>query len=294
MSPLRTAVVAGIALVVGCGSDPKAPPPPEPNGIEMLFAGSGPRRVVRYQIAKGDNLAVELAIDVELDAGGRGGPLPTLILGTEVVAEDVLADQTMRVRATITSISAREQPDGTLSADAMTEHMQLLVGTSLTGTLAPDGGIRDLHAEAAQRLPPALAQQLDTVAKSFQTISLPLPRTPIGSGAAWLQRRTIELNGMTLYTVTNIGVTALDDRTLTFTSTTSLGAPDQKVTMQGIAIDMTSIGGSGSGSGTIDLSKMVMTGEATLAFHSDMTAQGETDQMAMKTTTRVAPLAPAK
>jgi hypothetical protein len=32
-----------------------------------------------------------------------------------------------------------------------------------------------------------------------------------------------------------------------------------------------------------------MTGEATLAFHSDMTADGETDQMAMTMTTRVSP-----
>jgi len=195
----------------------------------------------------------------------------------------------MRVRATIASVGARDRENGAMSADAMSEHMQMLKGTSLTGTLAADGGIRDLHAEAAQRLPPALAQQLDTVAKSFQTISLPLPRTPIGAGATWRQHKTIEQNGMTLYTESMIVVTALDERSLTFTSTTSLGGPNQKVTMQGIAIEMTSIGGAGSGKGTIDLSKMVMTGEASLAFHSDMTAQGETDQMEMKMTTRVAP-----
>ena len=289
MSSLRTVVVTGIALIAACGGDKKGPPPPEPNGIDVVFAGSEPRRVVRYQIAKGDKIAVELAIDVELDAGGRGGPLPTLLLETQIVAEDVLPDRTMRVRATIASVGARDRENGAMSADAMSEHMQMLKGTSLTGTLAADGGIRDLHAEAAQRLPPALAQQLDTVAKSFQTISLPLPRTPIGAGATWRQHKTIEQNGMTLYTESMIVVTALDERSLTFTSTTSLGGPNQKVTMQGIAIEMTSIGGAGSGKGTIDLSKMVMTGEASLAFHSDMTAQGETDQMEMKMTTRVAP-----
>jgi hypothetical protein len=286
---LRIAGALGIALFVACGSDKAAPPPPDPNGIEVVYAGSEPRRVMRYEIAKGDKLAVELSIDVELDASGRGGPLPTVILGTELVAEDILADKSMRVRATITSITARDVANSTLSASSMSEHMQLLRGTSLTGTLLPDGGIRELHAEPSAKLPPALAQQLDTVSKSFQQISLPLPHLPIGNGAAWRQKHTIEQNGMKLFTVTTIVVTALDDRSITFTSTTSLGGPDQKITLQGHAIEMTSIGGVGNGKGTIDLTKMVMTGESTLAFHSDMTADNETDQMSMTMTTHVAP-----
>ncbi len=289
--------MAGIALLIGCGGEKPPPPPADPNGIEVVYAGAEPRRSLRYRIAKGDAIEVELSIDVELDASGRGGPLPTVIVGTELVATEVLPDASMRVRATIASITARDVPNSTLSAASMTEHMQLLKGTSLTGTLLPDGGIRELHAEAAAKLPPALAQQLDTVSKSFQQISLPLPHMPVGDGAAWRQKRTIEQAGMTLYSVTTIVVTAIDDRGFSFTSSTSLGGPDQKVTIQGHTIDVTNIGGVGTGKGTIDLTKMVMTGESTLSFHSDMTADDETDQMGMTMTTRVAPAelpAPAK
>ena len=280
--------IAGIALLLGCGSEKPAPVPADPNGIEIVYAGSEPRRPLRYQIAKGDKLEVELSIDVELDASGRGGPLPTVIVGTELVATEVLPDASMRVRATITSITARDVPNSTLTADAMTTHMQLLKGTTLAGMLLPDGGIRELHAEASQKLPPALAQQLDTVSRSFQSISLPLPAMAVGNGAAWRHKRTIQQNGMQLYTVTTIVVTALDDRGFTFTSSTSLGGPDQTITLQGHPIRMTSIGGVGTGKGTIDLTKMAMTGESTLSFHSDMTADHETDQMGMTMTTRVA------
>ncbi len=94
---------------------------------------------------------------------------------------------------------------------------------------------------------------------------------------------------MKLFTVTTIVVTAIDDRGFSFTSSTSLGGPDQKITLQGHTIEVTSIGGVGTGKGTIDLTKMAMTGESTLSFHSDMTAEDETDQMAMTMTTRVAP-----
>jgi hypothetical protein len=281
--------IAGIVLLVTCGGDKKTPPPADPNGIEVMFAGNEPRRALRYQIAKGDKIEVELSIDVELDASGRGGPLPTVHVGTEIVATDVLPDSSMRIRATITSIRATDVPNSTLSAESMAEHMQLLKGTSLAGTLLPDGGIRDLHAEAVAKLPPALAQQLETVSRSFQQISLPLPHLAIGTGAAWRQRKSIEQNGMKLLAVTTIVMTALDDRGFTFTSSTSLGGADQTVVLQGHPIQMTSIGGVGTGKGTIDLSKMVMTGESTLSFHSDMTAGGETDQMGMTVTTRVAP-----
>lgn len=281
--------IAGIALLIGCGSEKPPPVPADPNGIEIVYAGSEPRHPLRYQIKKGDKLEVELSLDVELDASGRGGPLPTVIVGTELVANDALADGAMRIRATITSITARDVANSTLSADSMSQHMQLLKGTSLAGTLLPDGGIRDLRAEAATKLPPALAQQLETVSKSFQQIALPLPHVPIGNGAAWRLRRTIEQNGMKLITVTTIVASAVDDHGFSFTSTTSLGGPDQKITLQGHTIEMSAIGGVGSGKGTIDLTKMVMTGESTLSFHSDMTADNETDQMGMTMTTRVAP-----
>ncbi|MFN0246316.1 MAG: hypothetical protein ACKV2T_05380 [Kofleriaceae bacterium] len=281
--------IVGLVLLVACGDDKKTPPPPDPNGIEVMYAGTEPRRALRYQIGKGDTVEVELSIDVELDASGRGGPLPTVYVGTEIVATDVLPDSSMRVRATITSIRATDVPNSTLSAESMTEHMQLLKGTSLVGTLLPDGGIRDLRAEAAAKLPPALAHQLETVSRSFQQISMPLPHLPIGAGAAWRQRKAIEQNGMKLLAVTTIVMTALDDRGFTFTSSTSLGGANQTVVLQGHQIQMSGIGGVGTGKGTIDLTKMVMTGESTLSFHSDMTAGGETDQMGMTVTTRVAP-----
>jgi hypothetical protein len=281
---------AGIlAALVACGGDKAPPPPADPNGIEIIYAGSEPRHVLRYEIAKGDKQEVELSMDVQLDAGGLGGPIPTVIVGTELTTEGVLADHSMRVRMTITSITARDVANSTLTAASMTEQMQLLKGTSLTGTLLPDGGIRDLHAESAKRLPPALAQELETVGKSFQQIAMPLPHAAIGSGAAWRMKRTIEQNGMKLFSVTTIVATSVGEHGFSFTSSTSLGGPDQKVDLQGQSIAMTSIGGVGTGKGTLDLTKMVMTGESTMSFHSDMTTGGETDQMGMTMTTRVSP-----
>lgn len=288
MSLLR---IVGLLLWIGCGcgGEKPTPAPTDPNGVEVMYAGSEPRRELRYRITKGDKLEVELTIDVELDAGGIGGPLPTVVVGTELVATDVLPDSSMRVRATINSVTSHDVPNSTLSAESMATHMQLLKGMSMSGALLPDGGIRELHAETPAKLPPAMAQQLETVTRGFQQVSLSLPHLPVGNGAAWRQRKTIEQNGMKLFAVTTIVVTAMDERSFTFTSSTSLGGQDQTVALQGHTIEMTNIGGVGTGKGTIDLTKMVMTGETTLSFHSDMTTAGNTDQMGMTMTTRVAP-----
>ena len=114
---MRLLQLAGIALLIGCGSEKAPPPPADPNGLEVVYAGSEPRHPLRYQIAKNDTLEVEVSIDVELDASGRGGPLPTVIVGTELVATDVHPVGSMRVRATIKSITARDVANSTLSAE---------------------------------------------------------------------------------------------------------------------------------------------------------------------------------
>mgnify|MGYP003493370154 CR=1 FL=1 len=56
---------AGIALLIGCGSEKAPPPPTDPNGLEVVYAGTEPRRPLRYQIAKNDKLEVEVSIDID-------------------------------------------------------------------------------------------------------------------------------------------------------------------------------------------------------------------------------------
>lgn len=283
-----------IVAIAACGGDSATTRPAHVGeALEVVFAGSGGLRNVRYHPTKGTSTPLALAIDVDVDASGKGGPLPTLAIQSVLTIEDVLPDGALRVRATIDEIAGTERPDSTISAAAMTEHTQLLRGISLVGTIAPDGIIRELRADnSGDKLPLALRQQLETLSKSFEQIAVPLPTVPVGSGAAWRQRRTIEQNGMKLSSITSFVVTSLDENHISFTSSTSLTGADQTVTMGGIAIQVSNIGGSGTGKGTIDLTRMTLAGETTLAVHSDMTAEGTTDRMSMKMATRIGPGTP--
>src|SRR5262249_34672992 len=89
--------------LVAC-KEPKAPPPPpppDPLAVQLASPGAEPRRVLRYAIAKGTKVALELAIDAKLTMGNMGAPIPTEIVDLELVVDDVQPDGRMQVRSTI-------------------------------------------------------------------------------------------------------------------------------------------------------------------------------------------------
>ncbi|MBA3456573.1 MAG: hypothetical protein H0T42_26020, partial [Deltaproteobacteria bacterium] len=217
---MKVIAVACAVVLAACGD--KKPPPgelPTPPGVQLLNAGAEPRQLLRYRIAKGTTQVIELALDVDIDASGQGGPLPTLVMTSEMVADDVLPDGSTQVRTTITHVVARDRPGSAITATQMTEQTELMRGLVLRGTLAPEGMLRDLHVDAGGRvLPPGLTAQLDTLSKSFEQVAMPLPRTPVGPGASWLYSRTFTQSGMVMTTTTTFKLIAIAGDTLTFES----------------------------------------------------------------------------
>jgi hypothetical protein len=287
-------IAIAIALAIGCGKD-KTPPPPPPvinDPVQVVTPGAEPRQVLQYHLAKGTSSLVELALEVDIDAGGQGGPLPTLVMSSEIVADDVLPDGSMAVHTTILDIQARDRTGSPVSADQMSEQTQMMRGLTLRGTLTRNGTLREMKVDTTGRtLPPALTAQLDTLSRSFEQVAMPLPLTPVGAGAQWIHSKTIDESGMKMTTATTVTLTAIEGDKLTFQSTTAVSGKDQSVTQAETTIDLKNVSGKGSGKGTVDLSRMVMAGELVAEFGADMSSQGENTKMGMKMVTRISPLA---
>ncbi len=288
---MKMSSIAVAVLLAACGSKDAAPAAaPGPDSVQVLGAGSEPRQVLRYHVAKGTTNAVDLALDVDIDASGQGGPLPTLVMTSELVAEDVLSDGSTKLRTTITNVTARDRPGGAITAAQMAEQTGLMRGLILRGILGPDGVLRELAVDTGGRvLPPGLISQLDTLSKSFEQVAMPLPRTAVGPGASWLHSKTFTQSGMEMTTTTTFTLTAIAGDTLTFESATLVSGKDQTVNQSGQQIQLSKISGKGSGKGTVDLSNMAMTGELLAELGSDMSAQGESTRMTMKMATRLTP-----
>lgn len=291
--------LAALALHACSKSEAPAPSPsPQPtstsDGLELVRAGTGASRVLRYDLAKGTTSTLELAMDLEVEAGGRDTRMPTLVMTVEVAVEDRLADGTMLIRNTIASATARDVPGSPIPAATMNQATSALPGTSFTAKLAPEGRIYDVQIDRTRPVPAALETQVAQLGKNFEQVAMPLPAAAVGVGAKWTARKTIEQEGMKMTAVTTTEVTALDGPRVTYTSTTTLSAPTQTLEQQGMKVEIKDIGGGGTSKGVIDLSRMTMDGDVKLEFRGTMTAQGTTAamKMAMAMTTRPVP-APA-
>lgn len=281
--------IAVAIVLLGCGKDAPPKATPEPDGVRVLIAGAEPRQVLRYHVAKRTTNQVVLELDVDIDAGGQGGPLPTLVMTSEMVADEVLPDGSTKLRTTITSVTARDRPGSPVSAEQMADQTSQMRGLVLRGTLTPEGMLREMKVDTGGKLlPPGLTTQLDTLSKSFEQVAMPLPRAPVGVGASWIHSKTFDQSGMVMTTTTTFTLTAIEGDRLSFLSATLVSGKDQSVTQAGTTIELKNISGKGSGKGTVDLSRMIMTGELVAEFGSDMAAQGETTRMGMKMTTRLA------
>jgi hypothetical protein len=300
MKLARLLVIAIVA--VGCGSEPPKPPPAPPSAVSVLEPGTEPRRTLRYRIEREMRAQITAELDVTIDAGGQGGVLPTMVLGLETRAEAALPDDRTRMRITIVDVSARERAGSLITAAALDAESHHLRGIAFVGVLAPDGTLADLTVDLGGRtLPPKLGNQVDTLAKSFQQVAMSLPPTPVGIGARWQYKKQIDQGGMKMTATTDVKLVALDEKRVSYVMTTTLAGDDQAVTQAGTTIKLTKIAGDGTSTGIIDLTRMTMTGEQTLAFHAEMAGADQNARMGLTVTTRLvdgsaalpAPTAPA-
>ncbi|MBX3162411.1 MAG: hypothetical protein KF773_40980 [Deltaproteobacteria bacterium] len=264
-------------LVVACGKGNSAEPPPPPtpqtpkapvDGIEVVNQGSEPRRLLRYVPKKGSVTRFELASDGDFSSPGRTMRLPTLVLTTEVTVDDVLPDGSAKIRQTIVGATVRERKDTTMSVAQLADLIQAFNGVTIASTLAPNGSVSGSVVDAGKNIPKAMADHLDSIGKNFEQSAMALPDVPVGVGAVYRFRKTIAQIGIPSTTVTTIEVTAIDGDRVSFRTTTKATGADQKVKAEdGSEVDVRGIGGGGSGSGTYDLARVVMNGDATSDFH---------------------------
>lgn len=285
----------GIAIlaVAGCGGKEAPPPPPPLSGLEIIDPGLEPRTQLHYQATKGTRTPLRVTADIEMGDGATKLPWPTVVTSSEVSADDVLADGTIKVRYAVLSSVARDREHAVLTAEQMTAGLQLLVGTSVTGTLTPAGVLAAITVDSGGKpLPPAIQTQVSTLSRNLEQIVMPLPSRPVGVGALWTFKQAVDQNGMKVAAATTIKVTAMTPTTVSITLTSELAGPDQQVDVSGSKVTVSKIAGKMRGTGTIDLARLTFAGEIVADLGMDMAMGGAAEHTTMTSTLRLEP-APA-
>jgi len=272
--------LAFVLALVACSKP--APPPPivEAPGITVTNPGAQPRRTLAYHPVKGAHAALELVVEMSLRAGELGGPPLTMVVQLDTAADDVLADGRIRLRTKVESATLRDPP-ADLPPD--TQHaVDQLAGMAITATLSPDGKIDEPQLDVAGKtLPPGADDQMRAILDGYQQVAMVLPHTPIGVGAQWKSTRTIAQGGMTMTATTTVGLSALDGNRATYAIATEITGVDQTVGSGDTAIAVSGIHGTGTGTGSIDLTTLAMSGDLATTVESTMTAQGQAEKMSM-------------
>ncbi len=283
------AVVAGMALVAGaCNKEDKssaagsgAKTLTTQNGLEVLSAGAEPKKLLRYTVTKGTKTPVEFAMDIDMEAG-MAMSMPTLVMMMDIGVDDIAADGKMKLRSTVTNVGVRDRPGSTIKASMLAGQLEMLNGISMTASLSPDGAIKDATMEGGKSLPEAMKAQMGSMSQNLEQVAMPLPTVPVGVGAKWKAAKTIEQNGMKMTTINTVEVTAIDGDKMTFKSTSDITGPNQSIHQGGMTVDMEDIAGGGSGKGTIDLAKLVMSADIDIHFNAKMKAEGQSGPLSMK------------
>jgi hypothetical protein len=290
---MRLAIAAALLSAAGAckGSDEAPPPPPRPpsDGIEMVKLGEPPQKLLRYHLTKGAMTASEIVMDYQVAQNEQTMTLPTLVLGTELVVEDVQADGTATTRTKVVKTAIREV-DGATTPGVAEDKAQRLVGVTFVGTLSPGGHILASRVAGAEKVPPELKAWIESIDRSLRAVAMALPDVPVGVGAQWKHRATLSEGGIRGTAVTTVEVVAIDSDKVTYMTTTSTDGADQKA--NGGTTDIKHISGSGSGRGTIDLARMAMNSEQTMTIQAEMTSNGQTDKMKATTKAKMTSSAP--
>jgi hypothetical protein len=250
--------------------------------VEIVSAGSEPRRVLLYQPSVGTTQRLEVRVAVELEAGQMGGPMPTLVLGMTMMVEARFPTGHMKLRARLDHVSAEDQPGSQVPAVALTKPMEAMKGLSIDALLAADGRLFGARlARGNKQLPVDLEMQVSALIGSFEQTMMPLPDVPVGVGAVWRNSRPVEQNGMKLKTVNTIALSKIEGDSISYTIDTSIHGADQTVKQGDTAIEMKDIVGQGGGSGTIDLAALTVTSELASEFRSSMTAPNDVEPTKM-------------
>lgn len=288
---MRIRLILVAVAMLGCKGDDKGGVASGSTDLQIVSAGSEPRRSLHYQATKGAVQQLDVAVDVDVTAGDMGGPMPTIVMTLSLAVDDVLPIGA-RLRSTVVDVTARDRDESRVPAKALSGPLELLEGVVLTTTLTSNGRLVSTKLETGSKpMTDSARKPLAALTTSFDQLMMPLPEGAVGVGAVWRNSRPLEQNGMKMTSVNTVTLTSITGDKIAFDLDTALHGDDQTIQQGDLTVDIKNIVGTGHGSGTIDLRTLAITSELTTELRSAMQVPGEAQptQMKMVIATRVAP-----
>jgi hypothetical protein len=126
--------------------------------------------------------------------------------------------------------------------------------------MSDHGIVKGVEMKLPATADPQLKQTLDQMKESFTSSSTPLPEEAVGPGAKWEYQTRLKSQGMTIDQTINYELVSREGDRLTLRSILTQNAASQKIqnpAMPGLKVDLEKMTGTGTGSSTFDLARIM-------------------------------------
>lgn len=259
--------IVALAAFVGCMLASLAAPthadePASPQ-VTLLAAGSGAKAPLRYQLAVGATQTLTLTMDLQLAMSLRTGATETLLprarlpktrftldLRVLEVAADGAATLEYRHRRSEVVKDPKVEP---AVLEATGRSLAELAGLAGRMVVSTRGFVREHRLELPAKLSPEAQQSLENLKRSMGQLAAPLPEEPVGKGARWQAKTTVELNGAVLDMVSSSELTERKGKRAKIKTAIEQTSGRQELELGGIKSRLVSALITATGHNTIDL-----------------------------------------
>ena len=241
-----------------------APAPKSP--VKLLDAGSEPRTALLLHPGVGDKQAMIMTLKMAMTMSAAGKEMPTMdmpamLITMDIGVKDIAAsgDITYEMVFSDATVAADTNTMPAI-ADAMKASLAGIRGLTGTGRMSDHGIVKGVEMKLPATADPQLKQTLDQMKESFTSSSTPLPEEAVGPGAKWEYQTRLKSQGMTIDQTINYELVSREGDRLTLRSILTQNAASQKIqnpAMPGLKVDLEKMTGTGTGSSTFDLARIM-------------------------------------
>ena len=273
-------MVSALALLASCEKAKDAASQIEddlpPGEVRLIGAGVDPKVKLRYEVAKGTRVTLDMVMKIKIDAGGLPVPqLPVIKMSMNEECTEVDTAGNMRFEVKVGALTSDGAGQMAQAMDMVGDMMKNMV---YRFRMSPSGKVDDVQVEG---LTGPMAELGTSMKDSIEQFAAPLPEEPVGKGSTWKFKRTGEANGVKMATVNQFELIDYKDQVATFKVAGRVVAPAQTINKNGMTVNLEKMDGNVSGTIANDLKRFAPTGNFGMTMNMKMSTAGQKISMKM-------------
>lgn len=250
--------------------------------VKLVDAGAEPRSVLRFHPKAGDKQDIIMTVKTSMDTGVTNVPpvsIPAMTIPMDLTVKSVGANGDITYEMVVGDVGMAEDTNTPPQvAETLKAALSGFKGVTVLGVMSDRGINKKTEVKSTGSTNPQMQQALEGVKEGLANADSPFPDEAVGAGAKWEYKKSSKLQGgISGENMASYQLLTADGEHITTSVVTT-----QNANRQGIQI-----AGSGNGTNTLDLSKVIAL-QATVSSHVELgTTDGKKAPMIMDTTVQM-------